>query len=102
VGELAADVLAAGQRDHAADEAGEELRVCGRVRDDVEQHEAVSKDGTKIPYFIVKPEGMEMTGETATLMTGYGGFQIPRLPGYLGSTGKMWLQPMPSGAGLAT
>jgi len=59
---------------------------------DVEQHEATSKDGTKIPYFIVKPAGMEMTGETATLMTGYGGFQVPRLPGYLGSTGKMWLE----------
>ena len=59
---------------------------------DVEQHEATSKDGTKIPYFIVKPKGMEMNGETATLMTGYGGFQVPRLPGYLGSTGKLWLE----------
>ena len=59
---------------------------------EVEQHEATSKDGTKIPYFIVKPAGMELTGETATLMTGYGGFQIPRLPSYLGSTGKMWLE----------
>lgn len=59
---------------------------------EVEQHEAVSKDGTKIPYFIVKPAGMEMTGETAMLMSGYGGFQIPRLPGYLGTTGKLWLE----------
>ncbi|WP_416832167.1 MAG: prolyl oligopeptidase family serine peptidase [Erythrobacter sp.] len=58
---------------------------------EVEQHEATSADGTKIPYFIVKPAGMEMNGETAVLMTGYGGFQIPRLPGYLGSTGKMWM-----------
>ena len=24
---------------------------------DVEQHEAISADGTKIPYFIVKPAG---------------------------------------------
>ncbi|WP_407931948.1 prolyl oligopeptidase family serine peptidase [Erythrobacter aurantius] len=59
---------------------------------EVEQHEATSADGTKIPYFIVKPAGMEMNGETAVLMTGYGGFQIPRLPGYLGSTGKMWME----------
>lgn len=59
---------------------------------DVEQHQATSADGTKIPYFIVKPEGMAMNGETAVLMTGYGGFQVPRLPGYLGSTGKMWLE----------
>ncbi|WP_235903569.1 prolyl oligopeptidase family serine peptidase [Pontixanthobacter luteolus] len=59
---------------------------------EVEQHEAVSADGTKIPYFIVKPEGMELDGSTPILMSGYGGFQIPRLPSYLGSTGKLWLE----------
>lgn len=59
---------------------------------DVEQHEAISKDGTKIPYFIVKPKGMTLDGTTATLLTGYGGFQVPRLPGYLGSTGKLWVE----------
>lgn len=59
---------------------------------EVEQHEATSKDGTKIPYFIVKPKGMVLDGSTATLLTGYGGFQVPRLPGYLGSTGKLWLE----------
>lgn len=59
---------------------------------EAEQHEATSKDGTKIPYFIVKPAGMEMNGETAVLMTGYGGFQVPRLPSYLGTTGKLWLE----------
>ncbi len=58
----------------------------------VEQYEAVSKDGTKIPYFIVKPKGMTLDGTTATLLTGYGGFQVPRLPGYLGSTGKLWVE----------
>lgn len=58
----------------------------------VEQHEATSADGTKIPYFIVKPEGMELDGTTATLMTGYGGFQVPRLPSYMGVTGKLWLE----------
>ncbi len=59
---------------------------------EVEQHEATSKDGTKIPYFIVKPEGMALDGDTATLLTGYGGFQIARLPAYLGSTGKLWVE----------
>lgn len=59
---------------------------------EVEQHEAVSKDGTKIPYFIVKPKGMVLDGTTATLLTGYGGFQVPRLPSYLGSTGKLWVE----------
>lgn len=59
---------------------------------DVEQHQATSKDGTKIPYFIVKPKGMALDGNTPTLMTGYGGFQIARLPAYLGSTGKLWME----------
>jgi prolyl oligopeptidase len=58
----------------------------------VEQYEATSKDGTKIPYFIVKPKGMKTDGSTATLLTGYGGFQVPRLPAYLGSTGKLWVE----------
>lgn len=58
----------------------------------VEQHEATSKDGTKIPYFIVKPKGMAADGSTATLLTGYGGFQVPRLPGYLGTNGKLWVE----------
>ena len=59
---------------------------------EVEQLEATSADGTKIPYFIVKPAGMKLDGSTATLMTGYGGFQVPSLPAYLSSTGKLWLE----------
>jgi prolyl oligopeptidase len=59
---------------------------------EVEQHEATSKDGTKIPYFIVKPKGMEMNGETPTLMYGYGGVQISQLPGYQSVLGKLWLE----------
>jgi len=58
----------------------------------VEQLEATSKDGTRIPYFIVKPKGMKADGSTPTLLTGYGGFQVPRLPAYLGTTGKLWLE----------
>ncbi len=59
---------------------------------EVAQHLATSKDGTQIPYFIVKPKGMTLDGTTATLLTGYGGFQIPRLPAYLGSIGKLWVE----------
>lgn len=58
----------------------------------IEQYEATSADGTKIPYFIVRPRGMALNAGTPTLLTGYGGFRVPRLPGYLGSTGKMWLE----------
>ena len=59
---------------------------------EVEQHEATSADGTKIPYFIVKREGIVLDGSTPTLMGGYGGFQVPRLPGYSGVMGKLWLE----------
>lgn len=58
----------------------------------VEQFEATSADGTKIPYFVVKPKGVAKSGPTPTLLTGYGGFQVPRLPSYMGSTGKMWVE----------
>jgi prolyl oligopeptidase len=59
---------------------------------EVEQLEATSKDGTKVPYFLVKPEGMAMTGETPTLMYGYGGFQVSQLPSYRSVLGKLWLE----------
>ena len=59
---------------------------------EIEQFEAKSADGTMIPYFLVKPKGMVMDGTAPTLLTGYGGFQISRLPSYLGSTGKLWLE----------
>ena len=59
---------------------------------EVEQFEATSADGTKIPYFLVKPKGMVMDGTNPTLLTGYGGFQVPRLPSYLGSIGKIWAE----------
>jgi prolyl oligopeptidase len=58
----------------------------------VEQYEAISKDGTKIPYFIVKPKGMKADGSTSTLMTGYGGFQVANLPSYIATAGKLWVE----------
>jgi prolyl oligopeptidase len=59
---------------------------------EVEQHQATSKDGSQIPYFLVKPKGMAVDGSTPILMTGYGGFQIPRLPSYLSGIGKLWME----------
>jgi prolyl oligopeptidase len=58
----------------------------------VEQHFATSKDGTRIPYFVVRPRDMPLDGSTPTLMTGYGGFEISRLPNYSGAVGKGWLE----------
>jgi prolyl oligopeptidase len=58
----------------------------------VEQFEATSRDGTKIPYFMVRPKNAKMDGSTPTLLYGYGGFQSPMVPNYSGSMGKLWLE----------
>ena len=61
-------------------------------RDVVEQFEATSSDGTKVPYFVVHPRDMKLDGSTPTLMTAYGGFQISETPYYPGTIGKLWLE----------
>ena len=58
----------------------------------VDQHEATSADGTKVPYFVVHPRGMKLDGENPTLLYGYGGYQVSLLPGYAGAMGKLWLE----------
>ena len=58
----------------------------------VEQFEATSTDGTKIPYFIVRPKGVRYDGSAPTLLYAYGGFQQAMTPGYSGVMGKLWLE----------
>ncbi|OAN51961.1 prolyl oligopeptidase family serine peptidase [Sphingobium sp. TCM1] len=58
----------------------------------VEQYEATSTDGTKIPYFIVHRKDMKKDGSTPTIMTAYGGFEVPMTPSYAAITGKLWLE----------
>jgi len=57
-----------------------------------EQYEAKSKDGTKIPYFIVHRKELPLDGSTPTVMTAYGGFQISMTPTYMATRGKLWLE----------
>lgn len=59
---------------------------------EIAQHFATSQDGTRVPYFIVKPKGLQLDGTTPTLLYGYGGFEISLTPGYSGSVGKGWLE----------
>lgn len=59
----------------------------------VTQHEATSKDGTRIPYFVVMRSGLKLDGRNPTLIYGYGGFQASLLPWYSGAFGKGWLEP---------
>jgi prolyl oligopeptidase len=61
-------------------------------RDVVEQLEATSKDGTKIPYFIVHPAAMKMDGSTPTILNAYGGFLDAQTPTYSAELGKLWLE----------
>ncbi|MDQ2948675.1 MAG: S9 family peptidase, partial [Acidobacteriota bacterium] len=61
-------------------------------RDVVEQFEATSNDGTKIPYFVVHATGIKLDGSTPTILNAYGGFFEARTPKYSGELGKLWLE----------
>lgn len=41
-----------------------------------------SKDGTKIPLFLVYKKGLKLDGRNPTYLYGYGGFNIPLTPGF--------------------
>jgi len=58
----------------------------------VEQYEATSKDGTKIPYFLVTPKGFKADGNAPALLYAYGGFEVSELPRYSGVLGSAWLE----------
>ncbi|MBE0362370.1 prolyl oligopeptidase [Pseudoalteromonas ulvae UL12] len=57
-----------------------------------EQRFATSKDGTKVPYFIVHAKNMKHNGKNPTLLYGYGGFEVSMQPYYSASIGKNWLE----------
>jgi prolyl oligopeptidase len=57
----------------------------------VEQRFATSKDGTRVPYFVVWPQGAKADGANPTLLYGYGGFEVSQLPRYLPTYGSAWI-----------
>jgi len=59
----------------------------------VEQNWATSRDGTEVPYFLVrKPRKGKAAVALPTLLFGYGGFQLSKPPAYLPEMGKLWLE----------
>ena len=58
----------------------------------VDQLEATSSDGTKIPYFVVHRKNLPFDGTTPTILSAYGGFQVSNTPAYSGTIGKLWLE----------
>jgi prolyl oligopeptidase len=57
-----------------------------------EQFEAISRDGTRIPYFVVRARDQQANGQNPTLINAYGGFQVSETPAYSGYVGRMWLE----------
>jgi prolyl oligopeptidase len=55
-----------------------------------EQRFATSKDGTRVPYFVIWPKGAQADGKNPTLLYGYGGFEISLTPSYSGTVGRGW------------
>jgi prolyl oligopeptidase len=65
-----------------------------------EQFFARSRDGTRVPYFVVWPKGAKpdnpaatpADGGNPTLLYGYGGFEVSMQPWYSGAFGAAWFE----------
>ncbi len=55
------------------------------------QHFATSKDGTRVPYFMVARKNLAANGSNPTLLYGYGGFEVSETPHYSAGVGRAWL-----------
>lgn len=58
----------------------------------VEQFEATSQDGVKVPYFVVRKKDIKYDGTNPSLLYAYGGFSVSMTPSYSGIRGKLWLE----------
>jgi prolyl oligopeptidase len=58
---------------------------------DVEQVWYASKDGTKIPMFIVARKGLKKDGNNPTILYGYGGFNVSLTPEFTSHL-YLWLE----------
>ncbi|WP_405873631.1 prolyl oligopeptidase family serine peptidase [Streptomyces zaomyceticus] len=58
----------------------------------VGQHFATSRDGTRVPYFVIGPDRTTAPAPGPALLYGYGGFEVSLTPFYGGVTGRAWLE----------
>jgi prolyl oligopeptidase len=56
-----------------------------------EQLWATSKDGTPIPYSVIRRKDIKYDGTNPTVLYAYGGFLVSMTPAYSGTIGKLWL-----------
>jgi len=57
----------------------------------VEQVWYTSKDGTRVPMFVMYKKGLQRNGNNPTLLTGYGGFNVSLTPTFSGGR-YLWLE----------
>jgi len=50
-----------------------------------------SKDGTRVPMFVVHKKGVQKTGKNPTLLTAYGGFNVSLTPTF-SRTAYLWME----------
>ncbi len=97
---LSPDALWLGGTADPAGEQRERLKTLPALFDATgmraEQFFATSADGTRVPYFVVWPKGVDAEtpadGSTPTLLYGYGGFEIALQPRYSALYGSAWLE----------
>jgi prolyl oligopeptidase len=58
---------------------------------EVQQEWSNSKDGTRVPMFIVHKKGLKKDGHNPTLLTAYGGFNISLTPAF-NRAAYLWLE----------
>ena len=58
---------------------------------EVDQIWFTSKDGTKVPMFVVHKRALRLNGRNPTLLNGYGGFNISLTPTFAGGR-YLWLE----------
>jgi len=59
---------------------------------EIQQFAAKSKDGTRVPYFMVSRKGLKLDGNNPALLYSYGGFEHSLLPSYSAVVGSAWLE----------